>query len=118
MYLEILIPFTVQSVHARTASAVGCANKTVPTSVYSKLTMHDRKLGHLSAVYCISFDRTGKYIFTVSLVSSWCRSYIYKIISKITSFITVTTFFSRIAMILNPCLFHQDRIQSLRQAIG
>ncbi|KAJ8314724.1 hypothetical protein KUTeg_006874 [Tegillarca granosa] len=36
-----------------------CSNHT-----YSKVSMHGRKLGHLSAVYCITFDRTGQYVIT------------------------------------------------------
>jgi hypothetical protein len=31
--------------------------------IYSKVSLHARKLGHLAAVYCVAFDRTGKYIF-------------------------------------------------------
>ncbi|GFR63055.1 bromodomain and WD repeat-containing protein 3-like [Elysia marginata] len=36
--------------------------------------MHGRKLGHLSAVYCVLFDRSGRYIFTGAddgLVKIW-----------------------------------------------
>lgn len=38
-----------------------------PVSNYQHMRMHRRILGHLSAVYCIAFDRTGSRIFTVSL---------------------------------------------------
>ena len=34
-----------------------------PSAVPAKLCC--RILGHLSAVYCVLFDRTGQYIFTV-----------------------------------------------------
>ena len=51
-----------------------------PTKMYSKMTLLSRSLGHLSAVYCVAFDRTGEYIFTVSLqgilyfaVDGWCN---------------------------------------------
>lgn len=37
-----------------------------PVSNYQHMRMHRRILGHLSAVYCIAFDRTGSRIFTVS----------------------------------------------------
>ena len=37
----------------------------LPSCAYNKISMHGRKLGHLSAVYCVLFDRTGNYIFTV-----------------------------------------------------
>lgn len=34
--------------------------------MYQHIKMHRRILGHLSAVYCVAFDRTGHRIFTVS----------------------------------------------------
>uniref|UniRef100_A0AAR2K976 PH-interacting protein n=1 Tax=Pygocentrus nattereri TaxID=42514 RepID=A0AAR2K976_PYGNA len=46
----------------------------VPTAVYSHMKMHKRILGHLSSVYCVAFDRTGRRIFTGSddcLVKIW-----------------------------------------------
>ncbi|XP_057694487.1 bromodomain and WD repeat-containing protein 3 [Corythoichthys intestinalis] len=45
-----------------------------PVSNYGRLRLHRRILGHLSAVYCIAFDRTGLRIFTGSddcLVKIW-----------------------------------------------
>ncbi|EHH53197.1 hypothetical protein EGM_13785 [Macaca fascicularis] len=36
----------------------------VPTAVYQHMKMHKRILGHLSSVYCVTFDRTGRRIFT------------------------------------------------------
>ncbi|XP_060761728.1 bromodomain and WD repeat-containing protein 3 isoform X2 [Neoarius graeffei] len=45
-----------------------------PVSVYQSIKIHRRILGHLSAVYCIAFDRTGSRIFTGSddaLVKIW-----------------------------------------------
>uniref|UniRef100_A0A672NBF8 Pleckstrin homology domain interacting protein n=1 Tax=Sinocyclocheilus grahami TaxID=75366 RepID=A0A672NBF8_SINGR len=38
-----------------------------PTAVYQHMKMHKRILGHLSSVYCVTFDRTGRRIFTPSL---------------------------------------------------
>ncbi len=35
-------------------------------NLYSKMTQLTRALGHLSAVYCVLFDRTGQFIITVS----------------------------------------------------
>ncbi|KAG7261012.1 hypothetical protein CRUP_019688, partial [Coryphaenoides rupestris] len=35
-----------------------------PVSNYQHMRLHRRILGHLSAVYCIAFDRTGLRIFT------------------------------------------------------
>uniref|UniRef100_A0A4W5P1R6 Bromodomain and WD repeat domain containing 1 n=1 Tax=Hucho hucho TaxID=62062 RepID=A0A4W5P1R6_9TELE len=45
-----------------------------PVNNYQHMRMHRRILGHLSAVYCIAFDRTGLRIFTGSddcLVKIW-----------------------------------------------
>lgn len=44
----------------------------VPTAVYQHMKMHKRILGHLSSVYCVTFDRTGRRIFTVSLRFTSC----------------------------------------------
>ncbi|KAI7800747.1 bromodomain and WD repeat-containing protein 3 [Triplophysa rosa] len=49
-------------------------NSVNPVSNYQHMRMHRRILGHLSAVYCIAFDRTGSRIFTGSddaLVKIW-----------------------------------------------
>ena len=35
---------------------------------YSKLQLRCRTLGHLSAVYCVLYDRTGAYVITVSSI--------------------------------------------------
>ena len=46
----------------------------VPSTFYSKLQLYRRNLGHLSAVYCVLFDRTGKYVITGAddlLVKVW-----------------------------------------------
>lgn len=40
---------------------------TIPPSFYSKQSLLRRTLGHLSAVYCVLFDRSGKYIMTVNI---------------------------------------------------
>lgn len=36
-------------------------------SRYAQLQLQRRTLGHLSAVYCILFDHSGRYIITVSI---------------------------------------------------
>ena len=46
----------------------------VSSQFYSKFVMHRRLLGHLSLVYCVCFDRTGRYIITGAddlLVKIW-----------------------------------------------
>jgi len=46
----------------------GCTRRDhlVPRLMYTKMLQLLRLLGHLSAVYCVLFDRTGNYIITVS----------------------------------------------------
>jgi hypothetical protein len=41
------------------------ARSAAPAKLYSRVQLFCRTLGHLSAVYCVLFDRTGQYIFTV-----------------------------------------------------
>ncbi|XP_034662563.1 bromodomain and WD repeat-containing protein 3 isoform X3 [Drosophila subobscura] len=36
----------------------------VPTELYKKTVLLRRTVGHLSSVYCVLFDRTGRYIIT------------------------------------------------------
>lgn len=36
-------------------------------SRYAQLQLQRRTLGHLSAVYCLLFDHSGRYIITVSI---------------------------------------------------
>lgn len=46
----------------------------MPTTFYSKLQMYRHTLGHLSAVYCVLYDRTGRYVITGAddlLVKVW-----------------------------------------------
>lgn len=40
-------------------------NSSAPSKLYGRIQLFNRALGHLSAVYCVLFDRTGQYIFTV-----------------------------------------------------
>uniref|UniRef100_A0A674A4L3 Bromodomain and WD repeat domain containing 3 n=1 Tax=Salmo trutta TaxID=8032 RepID=A0A674A4L3_SALTR len=46
----------------------------LPSYTYQHMKMHRRILGHLSSVYCVAFDRSGRRIFTGSddcLVKIW-----------------------------------------------
>ncbi|KAL8181044.1 UNVERIFIED_CONTAM: Bromodomain and WD repeat-containing protein 3, partial [Gekko kuhli] len=59
---------------AREVTAYGRFNHLFPTSFYQHIKMHKRTLGHLSSVYCVAFDRSGRRIFTGSddcLVKIW-----------------------------------------------
>uniref|UniRef100_A0A674MR87 Bromodomain and WD repeat domain containing 3 n=1 Tax=Takifugu rubripes TaxID=31033 RepID=A0A674MR87_TAKRU len=49
-------------------------SQVLPSSSYQHMKIHKRILGHLSSVYCVVFDRTGRRIFTGSddcLVKIW-----------------------------------------------
>ncbi|XP_044761682.1 bromodomain and WD repeat-containing protein 1 [Coccinella septempunctata] len=50
-------------------------SKFIMPKMYTALQVQRRTLGHLSAVYCLVFDSTGKYILTGAddlLVKLWC----------------------------------------------
>ncbi|XP_078699475.1 bromodomain and WD repeat-containing protein 3-like isoform X1 [Branchiostoma floridae x Branchiostoma belcheri] len=58
-------PAACHVVNARQLLGVAKRHFLAPAqTTYSKYSMHLRVLGHLSAVYCIAFDRTGKCIIT------------------------------------------------------
>lgn len=72
----MLIPFfTVYVIRGQEMSGQSRTDHACPNHFYTKINMHARKLGHLSAVYCVSFDRTGNYIFTVS--RGLCTRFLY-----------------------------------------
>uniref|UniRef100_A0A8C4VDM6 Bromodomain and WD repeat-containing protein 1 n=1 Tax=Falco tinnunculus TaxID=100819 RepID=A0A8C4VDM6_FALTI len=59
---------------SRQLTGCGRFSHLFPTSTYQHMKMHKRILGHLSSVYCIAFDRSGRRIFTGSddcLVKIW-----------------------------------------------
>uniref|UniRef100_A0A4W3J053 PH-interacting protein n=1 Tax=Callorhinchus milii TaxID=7868 RepID=A0A4W3J053_CALMI len=64
----------MDTVRARQLTGSFRLSQLVPTAVYLHMKMHKRILGHLSSVYCVTFDRTGRRIFTGSddcLVKIW-----------------------------------------------
>ncbi|RXM90900.1 Bromodomain and WD repeat-containing protein 3, partial [Acipenser ruthenus] len=64
----------VTIIGARQTTGFARFSHIVPSSTYQHMKMHRRILGHLSSVYCVAFDRTGKRIFTGSddcLVKIW-----------------------------------------------
>uniref|UniRef100_A0A663MRD5 Bromodomain and WD repeat domain containing 3 n=1 Tax=Athene cunicularia TaxID=194338 RepID=A0A663MRD5_ATHCN len=64
----------VNIISARQLTGCGRFSHLFPTSTYQHMKMHKRILGHLSSVYCIAFDRSGRRIFTGSddcLVKIW-----------------------------------------------
>ncbi|XP_051965778.1 bromodomain and WD repeat-containing protein 3-like [Xyrauchen texanus] len=67
-------PNIVEVCRGRELTGVQRFSSVNPVSNYQHMKMHRRILGHLSAVYCIAFDRTGSRIFTGSddaLVKIW-----------------------------------------------
>lgn len=61
-----LLSSTVKILQGRELTGVQRFSSINPVSNYERMRLHRRILGHLSAVYCIAFDRTGLRIFTVS----------------------------------------------------
>uniref|UniRef100_A0A8D0AJC2 Bromodomain and WD repeat domain containing 3 n=1 Tax=Sander lucioperca TaxID=283035 RepID=A0A8D0AJC2_SANLU len=67
-------PNVVSIMGARQATGTARFSQTLPSSSYQHMKIHKRILGHLSSVYCVAFDRTGRRIFTGSddcLVKIW-----------------------------------------------
>ncbi|XP_062870970.1 PH-interacting protein [Trichomycterus rosablanca] len=67
-------PNIVETSYSRRLNGSYRLSQLVPTAIYSHMKMHKRILGHLSSVYCVAFDRTGRRIFTGSddcLVKIW-----------------------------------------------
>ncbi|XP_070606542.1 bromodomain and WD repeat-containing protein 1 isoform X2 [Erythrolamprus reginae] len=68
-------PTLVELNYARQLTGCVQYSCSFPENMYQHIKMHRRILGHLSAVYCVAFDRTGHRIFTGSddgLVKIWC----------------------------------------------
>lgn len=61
----------VQVLYGRQSSGPISRKLAIPTKFYGKLDLLRRTLGHLSAVYCVLFDRSGKYIITVSFLDEY-----------------------------------------------
>ncbi|KAJ7310307.1 hypothetical protein JRQ81_007211 [Phrynocephalus forsythii] len=67
-------PNVVNIICARQLTGYGRFSHLFPSSSYQHIKMHKRILGHLSSVYCVAFDRSGRRIFTGSddcLVKIW-----------------------------------------------
>ncbi|CAI9738520.1 PH-interacting protein-like isoform X2 [Octopus vulgaris] len=72
--LNIATPNYNYLLHSRELNGLSHGPHIVPTQIFTRMGMHARKLGHLSAVYCLTFDRTGEYIITGAddhLVKIW-----------------------------------------------
>ncbi|XP_060082031.1 bromodomain and WD repeat-containing protein 3-like [Ylistrum balloti] len=62
--VNLVVPSLSHVTKAREMTGQSRRDLVCPIFIHSKVSMHARKLGHLSAVYCVAFDRTGQYIFT------------------------------------------------------
>ncbi|MEQ2245302.1 Bromodomain and WD repeat-containing protein 3, partial [Ilyodon furcidens] len=68
------VPNVASIIGARQATGTARFSQVLPSSSYQHMKIHKRILGHLSSVYCVAFDRTGRRIFTGSddcLVKIW-----------------------------------------------
>uniref|UniRef100_A0A8C4M669 Bromodomain and WD repeat-containing protein 3 n=1 Tax=Equus asinus asinus TaxID=83772 RepID=A0A8C4M669_EQUAS len=69
-----ILCFPVSITSARQLTGCSRFSHIFPSSAYQHIKMHKRILGHLSSVYCVAFDRSGRRIFTGSddcLVKIW-----------------------------------------------
>uniref|UniRef100_A0A4W5LUL4 Bromodomain and WD repeat domain containing 3 n=1 Tax=Hucho hucho TaxID=62062 RepID=A0A4W5LUL4_9TELE len=67
-------PSIVSIMGARQVTGTARFGHALPSYTYQHVKMHRRILGHLSSVYCVAFDRSGRRIFTGSddcLVKIW-----------------------------------------------
>ena len=58
--------YSVSIIGARQTTGTARFGQALPSSTYQHMKIHKRILGHLSSVYCVAFDRSGRRIFTVS----------------------------------------------------
>nr|XP_033340123.1 PH-interacting protein [Megalopta genalis] len=71
---SLSVPNIVHVLQGRENSGPLSRREAIPTKFYNKMQLYRHTLGHLSAVYCVLFDRTGKYIITGAddlLVKVW-----------------------------------------------
>ncbi|EGI63952.1 PH-interacting protein [Acromyrmex echinatior] len=71
---SLSVPNIVRVLQGRENSGPLSRTQAIPTRFYSKMKLYRHTLGHLSAVYCVLFDRTGTYIITGAddlLVKVW-----------------------------------------------
>ncbi|XP_017883326.1 PH-interacting protein isoform X2 [Ceratina calcarata] len=71
---SLSVPNIVHVIQGRENSGPLTRREAIPTKFYNKMQLYRHTLGHLSAVYCVLFDRTGKYIITGAddlLVKVW-----------------------------------------------
>jgi len=65
--VDFCLWISVRVLQGREISGPLQRRQAVPTCLYSKQQLFSRTLGHLSAVYCLLFDRSGHYVITVSV---------------------------------------------------
>lgn len=74
MKVLILLLSLVRVLQGREHAGPVSRRDAIPTKFYSKMGLYRHTLGHLAAVYCLLYDRTGKYVITGAddfLVKVW-----------------------------------------------
>lgn len=62
--------FLVNSIRGREVSGPLSRQRAISPRLYEGMRIQRTTLGHLSAVYCLLFDHSGKYIITVCILNS------------------------------------------------
>lgn len=65
IFYKIIFLFLVKVLFGREISGSVDKRYLLPVSKFSNVEFHGRVLGHLTAVYCVCFDTSGRYIATV-----------------------------------------------------
>lgn len=65
VFYKIIFLFLVKVLFGREISGSVDKRYLLPVSKFSNVEFHGRVLGHLTAVYCVCFDTSGRYIATV-----------------------------------------------------
>lgn len=61
----------MNSIRGREVSGPVSRHRAITPNLYSAMQNQRITIGHLSAVYCLLFDHSGKYIITVNIFSKF-----------------------------------------------
>lgn len=73
----------VNVLYGRESAGPIIRRQAIPTRFYVNQNLLRRTLGHLSAVYCVLFDRSGKYIITVNNFTKFRKEICINLINNI-----------------------------------
>lgn len=102
---------TVKVLMGREAGGSITRKLLIPTGFYSKTKLLRRTLGHLSAVYCVLFDRSGRYIVTVIEFQRSCWSVFWNLNSRA----RMTYWLSYGALQTDDCQLHSVELRQRSQ---